>query len=110
MLIRVVIDGECALVSEPLDFHPQDSCAARVKRQHPHLIGAAAGERMDALTHFTRRLVGKRQRQHLPWSGALFGKQIGDAVREHARFAAARTGNDQKRALRCTNGLALFRV
>ena len=110
LLVRIVIDRERALIAEPLDLPPQDARAAGVEREHPHALRRAAGERLHARAHLAGGLVRKRQRQDLPRRGALFGQQVGDAVREHARLAAARTGEHQQRPLRGAHGLQLLRV
>ena len=62
------------------------------KHHDPHLGGNAADERFHALAHFACGFVGEGQRENLAGQYALFANQIGDAVREHARLAAAGAG------------------
>ena len=64
-------------------------------------------EQLDAVAHLLRRLVGEGDREDLAGPGALGAHQPGDPVREHARLAAARAGQDQQRPLAVRDGLAL---
>ena len=66
-----------------------------------------AEQPFDALAHLARGLVGERDREDLPGLRLVGVDQEGDAVREHARLAAAGAGEDQQRPLAVRDGLAL---
>ena len=56
--------------------------------------------------HLVGRLVGEGQGQDLRAGDALL-QQVGDAMRDHARLAAARPGQNQQRAIDMLHRLEL---
>ena len=64
----------------------------------------------NALAHFGGGFVGEGHRQNGFRHHSLVLDQVGDAVGDDARFAAARAGEDQHRAFGGFDGLALLRV
>ena len=58
-------------------------------------------QRLDALAHLLGRLVGEGDGEDLVRTRESLGDQIGDAMRDDARLARARAGEDQQRRLRC---------
>jgi hypothetical protein len=77
-----------------------DPHAARVDRQH----------RRQPRQHFARGLVGERDREHAMRAHLAGLDQPGDAGREHARLAAAGTGEDQGMLGRQGDGGELFGI
>src|ERR1700722_13367811 len=69
-----------------------------------------ANQFFDALAHLRGGLVGEGHRQNGFRHYTLVFDQIGNAVGDDARFAAARPGKDQHRPVRSFHGLALLRV
>ena len=108
--VIVVIDGEVRLVAHQLWVVAKHAHAHGVEGAHPHAAGAAGKQRVEALAHLGRRLVGERDGEHLPRTDALVGHHVRDAVREHARLARARAGKHQERAVRTEHGVALSGV
>jgi hypothetical protein len=78
-----------------------------VEGAQPHAGGAAAEQHLDALAHLARRLVGEGDREDLLGAGALGGDDVGDAVGEDPRLAAARAGEDQQWPVGRLDGAAL---
>ena len=70
-------------------------------------LRGVAQQPLDALAHLAGRLVGERDRQDLSGLRLVGVDQEGDAVREHARLAAAGAGEDQQRPLAVRDRLAL---
>ena len=64
-----------------------------------------AGQRLDALAHFARRLVGEGDGEDLVPAGADRGEQMGDAGGQHARLADAGAGEHQHRPVERLDGL-----
>jgi len=60
--------------------------------------------------HFLRGFIGKRRRENIIGTHGAAFDQIRDAMREHARFAAARAGENQRRTIFTGDGITLFRV
>src|SRR5690606_18282528 len=73
----------------------------------PHALHAAWDQTLEALAHLTGGLVGEGHRQDARGVHALVHHQVGDTVRDDARLAAARAGEDHQRALCVQHGLAL---
>ena len=70
--------------------------------------GSPGRQPLDALPHFVGGLVGEGQGQDLPGRHAVVQK-LGDAMRDDPGFSAARTGQDQQRALAMFDRFALGR-
>jgi len=60
--------------------------------------------------HFLRGFVGKRRRENIVGPHRAAFDQIGDAMREHAGFAAARTRENERRAVSTGDGAALLGI
>jgi len=67
-------------------------------------------QRQYALLHLVSGFVGKSYRQDVFGRNPAGFNQIGDAVGDDARFAAARSRQNQDRALRVFNGGTLLRI
>jgi hypothetical protein len=65
---------------------------------------------LDALAHLLGRLVRERDREDLVRARHPRALEVGDPVRQHARLAGTRAGEDQQRALAVRDGVALGRV
>jgi hypothetical protein len=81
-----------------------------VEGHHPHGARRAADEQLDPLAHLLRRLVGEGDGQDLVGLRAPRVQEPCDPVREHARLAGARAGEDEQRTFAVGHGLALRRV
>ena len=62
---------------------------------------------LDAAAHLARGLVRERHRENAVRRGVFDLHQPGDAMREHARLAAARAGEHERRRERRGDGRAL---
>ena len=108
-LIVLVIDGKGAGVAQLFDVPPQNAGAHGMKGADPYLTAALAHQGAHALTHLFGGLVGKGDRQNVPRGHAVVD-QVGDAVGERARFAAARACQNQHRPLEGFGCLPLLPV
>ena len=108
-LVVVVIDGERACVAQLFDVPPEDAGAHGMKGADPYLVSALAHQGAHALTHLFGGLVGKGDRQNMPRLYAVVD-QVGNAVGERARLAAARARQNEHRPFEGFGGLALLRV
>ena len=70
----------------------------------------SANKFLDALTHFGGGFVGEGHRQNGFRHHSHVLDQVGDAVGDDARLAAARAREDQHRAVSSFDGLTLLRV
>lgn len=100
-----IVDREVFGQPDQRGILPQEPHKA-VERAHPHRL--ARGELFDARPHFIGGLVRKRQRQNLP-GGHAMAQQIGDAVRNDPRLAAAGPGENEQRPFQVLDGLTLGR-
>ena len=109
LLIAVVVDCEVVGDAQPraLALAPQNARADRVERADAEVLRRRTYQRLEPLLHLARRLVGERHRQHVPRRDASLGEDEGDAVRDHARLAAAGTSQHQQGPLRRGHGDAL---
>ena len=105
--VGLVVDRELARVAEPLGLDTQDPRARGMERHQPHPARAPAEQPFDTAGHLLRRLVRERDREDLVRLCLVGVDQVRDAVRQHARLAAARAGEDQQRPLAVRNRLAL---
>ena len=89
----------------------QDPGTQGVEGAHRHLAARLlADQAHDAGPQLRGGLVGEGDRQDLPRPDALDADEIGDAMSEDARLAAARAGQDEHRAVRRPNRALLLRV
>ncbi|MMZ62024.1 hypothetical protein D1872_242080 [compost metagenome] len=110
-LVGRIQNGKIRRKPDALDIAPQDPHAHGVEGGHPNVPAIrAADEAGYAVLHLARGLVGKGDRQNGPRRRLAGGDQVGDAVRQHARLAAARAGHDQQRPFRRDDGFPLLRV
>jgi hypothetical protein len=89
----------------------QDAHAERMECGDDGLGDAESADQFfDALAHFGGGLVCEGHREDGFRHHPLVLDEVGDAVGDDARLAAARAGEDQHRALGSFDGLALLRV
>ena len=105
--VGLVVDRELARVAEPVRVRAQHACAGGVKRHQPHRARPGADEQLDPLAHLLRRLVRERDREDLVGPRLPGREQVRDPVRQHARLARARAGEDQQRPLAVQDRRAL---
>ena len=104
------VDREAARIAELVGVGAQHAGAGRVEGHHPHGAGAVADERLDALAHLLRGLVGERDREDLAGTRPLRVHQVGDPVGQHARLARAGAGQDERVLARQRHGRLLFGI
>ena len=78
-----------------------------MERAYPEVCDRHVEQRFDAAPHLGRCLVGERDCQQALWRQSLDIDQPGGAMYEHARLAAAGTGDDERRLGRRRNSFAL---
>ena len=110
-LIVRVENGEIGFEPDQFGVAAQDFRADRVKSAEPlHRLGALADQRLDALAHLARRLVGEGDRENFPCPREAEAQYMGDAGREHARLAGAGAGQHQHGSLERLDGGALLGI
>ena len=97
--IVIVIDGELPGVAQKVRILAEHAHAHGVERAHPHAARAVRQQRLQALAHLGRRLVGERDGEHAPRAHVQIRHDVRDAVGEHARLARPGTGEHQERPL-----------
>ena len=109
---RVVIveDDKARHDADALGLAAQDLDRRRVEGANPHLLGRLADQCLDPAPHLARRLVGEGDRQQPIRPDAARRYQVTDAGRQHARLAASRSGEDQKRSVAVCHSLLLGRI
>ena len=109
-LVVAVHDDELLRPLHQRRVTAQDAVANAVKSPHPQLPQRALQRRFQPLSHFTRCLVGKGQRQEAVRRHALNRHQPLHALHQHARLAATRSGNHPHGARRMGDRFALALV
>ena len=107
--VLAVHDAEARREARLVRMPPQDARAHAVKSAAPQPHQIARDQRTHALAHLARRLVCEREQQDVLGPYAVL-HEIRHAVRERARFAAARARDHECRARRRGHGLELLRV
>ena len=94
-----------------LDIAPQQPHTKRMESRN-HRLGdrKSAHQLIHALDHLRRSLVGKGHRQDGFRHDAQILDQMGDAVGDDARLAAARAGQDEHRPFGGFDSFALLRI
>ena len=107
LLVLAVEDLETLRQTRLAPVHAQQAMADAVERADPERSGRQAELRLDAMAHLGGGLVGERDGQDAVRRDALDLHQPLDAVRQHARLAAARAGEHERRQQRGSDGLPL---
>jgi hypothetical protein len=110
LAIVLVVDREVAVEPQSLAVAAQHAHAHGVERHHPHVLGGRADDVQQPVAHLTGGLVGEGDCEDLVGPDAAVLDEMGDAMRQHARLAAARAGKHQQRAGDGRDGVALRRV
>jgi hypothetical protein len=110
VLIRRVVDDEIALEPDLSRLAAQQARAHRVERRDPHPPAVGGEQPRDARAHLLRGLVREGDREHFLLAREAATDEIGNAKRDDARLARARTGEDEQRPFDLLDGLALLRV
>ncbi len=98
LLIVPVADRELRRIAQMLNLPPQHANAERMKCRDFRFLRLSFAEHFASpLLHLGGRLVGERDGQD-SLRGSAMADQFGDAVRDNARLARARAGEDEKRA------------
>ena len=106
-LVLVVVDREARRVPEPLGLPSEHPPARRVEREDPDRARGRAEHPLEPLAHLPRRLVREGDREDLIRADLQVFDEVCDPVGEHARLPRARPGDDEQRAFRVLDGLAL---
>ena len=109
-LVVRIQDGEVRTKPDQLGVHAQNFYADRVKGPEPRHSLRDPHEQADALAHLARRLVGEGDGENLMRARPARCDQMGDASREHARFADAGAGENQNRPVKRFDGSQLLVV
>ena len=107
LLVLGVEDREALRQAGLAPVHAQQPVRDAVEGADPQRCRGQAELRLDARTHLARRLVGEGHGEDAVRRDALDLHQPGDAVREHARLAAAGAGEHQRRGERRRDRLPL---
>ncbi len=89
---------------------PQESVREAVERADPKVPRREAEQRLDALAHLGRRLVRERHGEHVLRGHAVYADHPRDPVHEHARLAAARACEHERRPVWRSDGFTLCLV
>ena len=109
-LIGRVVDDEVARQANLRRLAPEQPRAQRMERREPHAAGLVANERLDALAHLLRRLVGERDGEHLIGLRMPVADEVRDAVGDDPSLPRARTSQDEQRPVAMQHRFALFRI
>ena len=111
LLVVGVQDGEAGLQPDQFGVAAQDLGGDGVEGAQPaQAFGGGADQMGDPFAHFARGLVGEGDGQKLPRAGAAGGQDVGQSRRQHPRLARAGARQDQDRAFRRLDRLALLGV
>jgi len=106
-----LINAVGAKSNEILAITFTNKAAGEMKERLGNLLGpdarGPAEQPLDSPAHLLRGLVRERDRQDLARLRLVGVDQVGDPVRQHARLAAARAGQDQQRPLAVRDRLPL---
>ena len=89
---------------------PQQPRAQGVKRREPHAVRVVTQQRLDALAHLARCLVGERDREDLIRRRVPVADEIGDPIGDDARFTGTRPCENHHRPFRMQDRFALFGI
>ena len=109
-LIVRVVDHETRADADRGAIPAQDPGADRVECAGLDVPSRFADEADDPLAQLPGRAVRKGDSEDLPRTDALDADQVGDAVGENARLAAAGARQDEERPLGRGHGLCLLRI
>ncbi len=86
---------------------PQQPVREAVERADPEAPRREAEQPLDPVAHLGRSLVRERDREHVLRGNAVHADDPRDPVHEHARLAAARAGEHERRPVGRGHGRAL---
>ncbi len=110
-ILRVIAVENCEIffIAGLIGVQAQNPRADGMKRATPKRAQFVAEQIADAPHHFAGGLVGEREQQNAVGGNPLL-QQICDAIRERARLARTRAGDDERRAGRRGDGGQLLRI
>ncbi len=108
LLVVRIIDGEAAVIAEPVNMAPQDTHTGGVEGTDPDILCAVGDNPVHALPHFLCRFVGKGQSQDIVGIDLVFFDQVGDSVCQHSCLAGTGTGQNKQRSLKMKSRFPLF--
>ena len=107
-LVAIVIHNEVLLQADCRSTLAEQAGTDGVERPHPHLLASDLADQLrQSLAHLVRGLVRERDRQNVARPHAPPPGQERDTVRQDARLAGTRPGEDQQRSVGMHDGLAL---
>ena len=106
-IIRIV-DGKVLVKADAVDVPAQDAHAGGVEGRGEDLVPLFPAQHpAQALFQLTGGLVGKGDRQDIPWIHTYLINQPGDPVCKYTCLTGSCSGKDQKRTLCIENSLLL---
>ena len=109
-LVRVVVDGESPVERQRFRLAPQDASAGGMERRHPEPLGVGTDQLRHPVLQLAGRFVGEGDGEDLCGPRLPLAQEVGDAMREHARLAAAGARQDEERAALVPDGGELLRI
>jgi hypothetical protein len=73
----------------------------------PHTLSAFSDQLIYTTAHLSSRLIGKCDRQNIPWIHTALPNQIGNPMRQNSCLSGSGTCQNQKRSFRMTDSLSL---
>ena len=107
-LVGRVVDDEVARQTDCGGLATQQPGTQCMERGNPGADKRSAQQSFHAGAHFSGGLVGEGDGENLVLLRESLGEEIGDALRDDARLARSRAGEDQQRAVNMEHRLALF--
>ncbi len=89
LLVFLVVDHEIRFEADRFTALTQDAGADGVKGAHGEVVGDAGQQLLQPLLHFPGSLIGKCHRHYVLRAHSACLDQVGDAVCDDARLAAA---------------------
>ena len=109
-LIRGIVDDEIGRQAKMIGLAAQQARAGGVEGAEPQRQAGGAEQPVHPLPHFLGGLVGERHGQDLVGAHLAVADEMGDAVRDNARFARTGTGQNEHRPLGVLHRFPLRRV
>ena len=107
LLVVSVINRKIRIIPQILTMSAQDSHAGRMKGADPYAVCPPADCPLHTLLHLRSCLIGKCNRQNIPWINCFLLDQIGNPVGQHSGLSGPGACQNQERPLRTQNRFLL---